>query len=141
MVTVICVGDISSLQNCCGVTELGCLDQYTGPRKEAEKVEATWKRHHGKSRVLVLDDKDDVQAKVKEFLRAIQNNYSAAFYQVWFVNENEADPDDGEEVRYGVYTCNTLRQGVQQLPNVVSLGEAVNPNSGNKIDGYLWSAE
>lgn len=53
--------------------------------------------------------------------------------QVWFKKAR-----DYEGKVYGEYDANELRLLVQGLEGVIHLGEHVNPNTNNLIDGYQW---
>lgn len=53
--------------------------------------------------------------------------------QVWF-----RCPRDYNGKVYGEYGANELRLLVQGLEGVIHLGEHVNPNTNNLIDGYQW---
>lgn len=70
-----------------------------------------------------------------ELLAHIQNDVGHGYViQVWFHDEV-----DWQGRRYGHWTAGgELRDLVRALPDVVSLGEFQNPNSGNYIDGYQW---
>lgn len=88
------------------------------------------------------DDGPDIQgvgeteaAAADDFVRKIQGRdyiYAAAC-QMWFVKYKKWDGGFQDH-----YERETLRQRVAQIPGVIDLGEYVNPNSGNMIQGYLW---
>lgn len=54
-------------------------------------------------------------------------------FHTWFHKEKCFDGTFDDE-----YQFDELRQLVRALPGVVHLGEHLNPNSGNMIDGYFW---
>lgn len=56
-------------------------------------------------------------------------------YHVWFVKRCNYD---GAFTEASVYEQNELRLYVQTLPGVIALGEHINPNTGNMIDGYFF---
>lgn len=59
-------------------------------------------------------------------------------YHIWFKKSAKYDgtfSDDQE------YEFNELREYIRELPTCLSLGEYINPNTGNMIDGYLFKDE
>lgn len=53
--------------------------------------------------------------------------------EVWFMKCKKSDGSFEKEYQY-----RDLRALVQKIPNVVHIGKTINPNSGNRIDGYAW---
>lgn len=138
---VIVIGEIEGLPYCCGVVEFGRLEEYIYSHEDDAKSGAG---DLAAGRALILNEEDKTETllkKVQEFVRV--NSNGAAFGQVWFyapVTTRGKGPKDPKR-KYGPYRCGMFRDLLKQLPNVVSLGEAVNPNSGNKIDGYFWNTQ
>lgn len=136
MARVITLYYCTTLTGCCGVREFS--DMSVSEELSEEKA---LKRQNAfdSRRCFILSEGDDPLEKLIAHLRTRQNNDEAAFYQAWFVKElvdtDERDGDYEDE-----FDAEFLRNLVQQIPGVVKLGEAVNPNSGNIIDGYFWKA-
>jgi hypothetical protein len=78
----------------------------------------------------------------QELIRSVLNNQrsrtdvpNGIVYHIWFVKRCRTTGFNDD------YECDELRQYVQTLPGVIHLGEHVNPNSGNMIDGYFFKDE
>lgn len=108
---------VDTLPNCCGVKEIGglCEDRdvdYWMVNAGGETAAEAWKQ--------VLDDINSGENK-------------GYVMQIWFVKKADFLGKFHPE-----YDHNELRELVQQIPNIVKLGEHRNPNTGNLIDGYMW---
>lgn len=57
-------------------------------------------------------------------------------FHIWFVRPKDYAGNHQDE-----YEFQELRAYVQTLPGVVHLGEHINPNTGNYIDGYMFKKE
>lgn len=113
-----CYAKVMYTPGCCGVRQIVDLNAHNHDDDQfiCEEIESeTWEE-------LLLEAMDGEDAGI--------------IFQVWFAapcnyNGDRYRPDD-----YGAGT--ELRTLVRALPDVVSLGEFRNPNSGNLIDGYQW---
>ena len=72
--------------------------------------------------------KDAAEAGLKSRL----DGYVGFALQFWFKNECDYTGDWSE-----LYVCHEFMDVVAAHPGVVELAEYVNPNSGNKIKGYM----
>lgn len=72
----------------------------------------------------------------KELLEKINEGHKGYVLHIWFVKYKNFD---GKFKRN--YEWQGLRRLVRQIPGVVHIAETINPNSGNKIDGYSWVAK
>lgn len=68
-----------------------------------------------------------------ELFENIKTYNKGYVYSIWFVKTRKYD--GVYEKQYG---WNKLRTLVRAIPNVIHLGSTINPNTGNKIDGYSW---
>lgn len=98
---------------CCGVREIGGFDEgYTTGETPQEFLAAIFK-----------EDRQHVGQYSKDRL-----------YHIWFVKHKKFDGGfSGQHYQY-----DELRKYVQTLPGVIPLGSHINPNTGNKIDGYFF---
>jgi hypothetical protein len=71
---------------------------------------------------------DTLEEAWQNALEKIKDGLAGYFCQVWFAHPR----------RESQYCESELRELVQKIPGVIHLGETTNPNTGNKIDGYLW---
>lgn len=58
---------------------------------------------------------------------------SGTVFSIWFAKDKLWDGGYVQE-----YDYQEVRELVQQIPGVIHLGEHINPNTNNMIDGYLW---
>ena len=136
---------------CCATGELCCFIswgpkgmQYWGKTIEEQlKYIASsdyrniLERGHGKQADHYYGKGETLEEAWKNCLIAVEaevNNYSYKGYQLryfWFVKYNGSK----------TYENNKLRQVVQTMPDVLKLGEFVNANTGNTVDGYMMSFE
>jgi hypothetical protein len=69
----------------------------------------------------------------QELLADLRTNNKGIVYHIWFVKYKN---HDGTLPR--TYQWAGLRALVRKIPGVVHIATTINPNSGNKIDGYSW---
>lgn len=136
------IGSIHRIPNCCGVIELGnLLFNSAGSKKNlVGHVERAGNRLQNKL-YIIWQTEEELFKQLKDLLKKIPGDFPGGFYQIWFANEQKySEYDDeytGEYYGYGD-ACDQVRNVLSRLPNVVTLGEVENPNSGNLIDGYIW---
>lgn len=114
-----CFAKVMYTAGCCGVRQIVDILTHEGGNHDEDNnimfqvEEATW----------------------PEVLTEIQAEEGSGYiFQVWF-----AEHCDYNGERAGHFGAGAeLRELVRAIPDVVSLGEFKNPNSGNFIDGYQW---
>lgn len=90
------------------------------------------------------DDMVDIDCNMsgrtaEEFLHSVFEYYKdkkGLFLHIWFPKYKKFDGSFERDYHYG-----DVRKLVQQIPNVIHLGKTINPNSNNRIDGYMWKVE
>lgn len=85
---------------------------------------------------LHVEDSDEEKMIGKTFedlFKEIQKHNKGIVYSIWFKKSKKFDGSYEKS-----YEWAQLRTLVRAIPNVVHLGTTINPNSGNKIDGYSW---
>ena len=79
---------------------------------------------------------ETIEAAWQALLNKLNETYDPdQMLHIWFV-KNEIG--DGEDDWCEYYENEELRTIVKAIPGVVHLGESINPNSNNYIDGYMW---
>ncbi len=109
----------SSEGGCCGHRELF----------DFEDDNSAWKD------IYVEDSSEDnmIGETFKDLFTEIQKYNKGIVYSIWFYKPKKWDGSFGKSWHW-----QKLRTLVRAIPNVVHLGTTINPNSGNKIDGYSW---
>ncbi len=100
---------------CCGVQELGDFETHN----DVSPYEREYYEFTGSTFKELLDD-------------ILAQNKGCVFH-IWFAKSKTFDGTFKRQ-----YEWQGLRKLVQKIPYVVHMGTTINPNSGNKIDGYSW---
>lgn len=95
---------------CCGVYEIGGFCDESGASDEIEH-----------------DTPEELLAY------AAEQAPKGAMLTIWFYKPKTFDGSFEKEYHWA-----EVRKIVKAIPNVVHIGTTVNPNSGNRIDGYAW---
>lgn len=107
------MAECNQLSNCCGVLEIGGFFEDGVDDENYRPYYADYRADTWEGLLRAIDLETD----------------TGLLIQMWFKRDMGAD----------LYDHGGLRDLVQQIPGVVRLGEHVNPNTGNTIDGYLWA--
>lgn len=105
----------ASSNHCCGVLEIGSFDEDWATRGDTpqELLENIYK-----------------DAKIGTG----QYGGGAFMYHIWFVKRRNFDGSAFDRS----YEYSELRDYVKTIPGVIHLGKSINPNTGNRIDGYCF---
>jgi hypothetical protein len=120
---------LGSTSGCCGVTQIKEFSETYGVS------------HYTNYRDIKAQGKTETEAYTNLFNQIVRHDPQAdsgessggRVLQIWFYKAKMFNGEFEPE-----YKAEPLRQLVAQIPNVRDLGEYVNPNSGNKIQGYQW---
>ncbi len=81
-----------------------------------------------------FDDQEFTADDAEDLLNEISGDTAEGImFHIWFVKRKKFDDTFEKD-----YEFQELRELVQKIPNVVHIGKTINPNSGNRIDGYAW---
>lgn len=113
---------------CCGVIEIGSFDAIGRLSHEMR----------GKSpeqiiKSVIEETREDMETYDEEKDEHVPA--PGALYHIWFKKPKLYDGSFDPKQQY---EFNELREYVRTIPNVIHLGEHINPNTGNMIDGYFF---
>lgn len=108
-----------SYNGCCGFREICFFDESSTDFDPGEEDEGR--------RIGPCDSFEELLHVAEATLNA------GTLLSIWFVKKRKWTGQFED-----AYVWEELRQLVQQIPEVVHMGEHHNPNSGNMIDGYYW---
>jgi hypothetical protein len=117
--------DFGVTEGCCGVTQVTSFSSpdYTYGELTATGANAE-EAYKNLFDALMSCDLEELQG----------GDFDCAVLQIWFFKGHDYNKKDNAE-----YEAEPFRRLIEQIPNVVNLGEHRNPNSGNLIQGYQWS--
>lgn len=102
---------------CCGTREIG---NFRGEDEESQGY-----YNDG--------DFEYESTNAKALLSSVRADFKGIVLSIWFVKYKKFDGTHEDKYEY-----EPLRKLVKKIGGVVHLGETINPNSGNYIDGYSW---
>lgn len=113
--------ELSSLPTCCGVYELGRLTENEEETDGSGEIN------------LEADDWAELLEGISTGLPQRYSPNGKWVIQCWFKNDSNWDGTPST-----FYDNDELKILVEQIDGVVDLGVTINPNTGNRIHGYMW---